>query len=544
MYDKIKIAIIDDGVCEDFFNTKVEEKREITDSNSVIKQKSFEPLNPNHGSICAGIIKKYSPNAPIVSIKILNKEGRGELKHLVKSIEWCIINGIKIVNLSLGSIYYVDSCELRKTVKRAVKKGIIIIAGCSNEGRITYPSCFSDVIGVKTDFFNPVKEGAYVYNNYPNDGIEITASSIHKLILNDGTTYFTKPSNSYATPFITAKVYEIVLDNPNICVDSVKAMLIRGAINKSEIRQFYLYKNIDWIEKALIVQLNNKRLNSFDEELAFEVMDLVYIECDCFCKVTERIDKYFRYNEDIFRSIDTLIIDVELAEKHLEFATSDFIKYIIDLDKNVVYIDDQEIHCEISVDSVNPTSKIWHPSIFNHLNNPAISEIDIPLIRIYDFTGRYYIKIMKNIQKRFIKDGYNPILATDSCYGILYGMNYAPLINQSLLKDFDPGGLKSICGLFGPDLLLYGVDATKKTTTYYEYINKSIETDINIFIIDEINKKFEDCIKISKKSDQKSIVILSAGFEESLKLYNDIRVFKACNTYVDKVYKYILSQYS
>lgn len=544
MYGTTKIAIIDDGVCEDFFNTELEEKIEITYDNKIIKQTSFAPLEPNHGSICAGIIKKYSPNAPIISIKLLNNDGRGELKQLVKAIQWCISKDIKIINLSLGTTYYEDSFELRRIVKMAVKKGIIIIAACSNEGRITYPSCFSDVIGVKTDIFNTVNEGEYVYNSYPNDGIEITTTGIHKLILKDGTAYFTKPFNSYATPFITAKVYGIVSDNPDICVENVKAQLIRDAFNRSEINRFYLYKNIDWVHEALVVQLNNKKLNDFDEKLVFKDKDSLFIECDCFCQATEKIEEYFRLHNDIFRSIDTVVIDGDMPKSHLDCRVSDFIKNIIALGKNVVHIDDEEIHCEISIDNANYKSKIWHPSIFNHLNTPVLAEIEIPVIRIYDFTGRYYIKVIRSLHKKFFKDGYNAVPATDSCYGILYGINYAPLISEALLKDIDPGGLKSICGLFAPDLLLYGIDATKKPASCYGYINKCFETDINIFIVDEFDKSLEDCIEISKSSAQKSIILLSDRFEENYKIYNDIKVFKIRNTYIDKVYKHILSYYS
>lgn len=543
MYGIVKIAIIDDGVYDDFFNTRMEEKIEITHTLNLMNQKDLPPQNPNHGSICAGIIKKYAPNASIVSIKILNNDGRGECKQLLKSIQWCMDNGIKVINLSLGTVHYEDRHELRKIVNKAVKKGMIIVSACSNEGIITYPSYLSNIIGVKADNEGYLNEGEYIYNIYPNDGIEITAVSIHKLSLKDGTDYYTQLCNSYATPFITAKVYSIVSGEPGICVENVKGVLMREALNRLQINRYYLYKDIDWVQNGLVVQLNNNKLQSFNENPVFKVKDIIPVKCDCFCETTRLIREYFHSHKNLISKIDTVVVVGDIAIKHYNSKVSDFIKSIIEMGKNVVYIDDREIHSTICIDNAGPKSKIWHPSIFNYLNTSILRKVEIPVIIIYDFTGRYYIKIIRGFEKKFIKNGYNPLSVSDSCYGILYGINYGPLINHSLLKDHDPGGLKSLCGLFDPELLFYGVDATDKANCYYDYMNKCFDIDLNIFVIDEFDKRLDDCIEISKNSGGKFLILLPSRFKEILKVYKDSRVFHMCNTYINNIYKYILDLY-
>ncbi len=110
----------------------------------------------------------------------------------------------------------------------AVQKGVIIVAACNNKNVYTYPASLSNVIGVKCDPEEQLKEGQYRYNPYPLDGIEITACSSHLIVKYDGIGKTTSCCNSFATPMITAIVYNILLKNSSLSLEEVKNRLEEG----------------------------------------------------------------------------------------------------------------------------------------------------------------------------------------------------------------------------------------------------------------------------------------------------------------------------
>jgi hypothetical protein len=182
------------------------------------------------------------------------------------------------------------------------------------------------------------------------------------------------------------------------------------------------------------------------------------------------------------------------------------IQEVLNYIKKIVYLDDREIGNEIKLHSLQPDIKIWHPSIFNYLNTPILKEVDIPLISINDFTGTNLIELIEDLQERFRKDDYNAVSAVDTCNGILYGMSYAPLYNKSIPND--PGRLKTLCGLYNPDVLIYGLNALNKGIDYLDQKNKFYEVDIDIIISVDYNNNVEDYINLRKKSGSQLILIM------------------------------------
>lgn len=505
----INIAIIDDGVNEKFYDIgNLEYNIEITPELKIIERCKYDRRLPSHATTCAAIIRKYSPQACLSSVKILNDERRGVRQQLIKALEWCVEMRIKIVNLSLGTTHYKDSGEIRESVNWAVARGIVIVAACSNRRVITYPAYFSNVIGVKCDLENELKEGQYKFNYYPNDGIDITASGKTLLCRYTGEEVFTEECNSYATPVITSKVYEIIGDNPDITIEEIKSELIKGATNRKEKNyKTYLYKEADWIENAVVFRFNNKKNNKFKLSRMFGTICTFDLNCNCLSSGAEQIKDYLkRLNEDGGK-VDTVIIDAENAQAgDSKYSSDKLIQEVLNYIKKIVYLDDREIGNEIKLHSLQPDIKIWHPSIFNYLNTPILKEVDIPLISINDFTGTNLIELIEDLQERFRKDDYNAVSAVDTCNGILYGMSHAPLYNKSIPND--PGRLKTLCGLYNPDVLIYGLNALNKGIDYLDQKNKFYEVDIDIIISVDYNNNVEDYINLRKKSGSQLILIM------------------------------------
>lgn len=103
------IAIIDDGISEYFESIgKLHFNIQIIDKNNAINIKN-NTTKITHGTICAAIIKKYNPDAFIGSLKIIDEDQHNcNIEKLIYALEWCLKESIKIINISLGTIKYVD----------------------------------------------------------------------------------------------------------------------------------------------------------------------------------------------------------------------------------------------------------------------------------------------------------------------------------------------------------------------------------------------------------------------------------------------------
>ncbi len=99
---------------------------------------------------------------------------------------------------------------------------MIIIAAYNNKRIYTCPASFDNVIGVKCDTTGTLKRSEYIYNTYSLDGIEVIANAKHNIIDNSGMVYTTSICNSYATPVVTALVYELIEKYPDITINEIK----------------------------------------------------------------------------------------------------------------------------------------------------------------------------------------------------------------------------------------------------------------------------------------------------------------------------------
>jgi len=108
-----------------------------------------------HGTAVAGMIGSTNPFAPgvapgaeIMSIRVLDGNGKGDAFTLAEGILTAVKNGADVINMSLGG--YGDSRVLREAVDYAVSQGVVMVAASGNDGasRLTYPAAYETVIGV------------------------------------------------------------------------------------------------------------------------------------------------------------------------------------------------------------------------------------------------------------------------------------------------------------------------------------------------------------------------------------------------------------
>ena len=263
------IAIVDSGVQNrsDFGN------RLIASVNlSTVPGNTSLDDERGHGTFVAGIaagaasdLAGAAPTAPIVSVKVMDKNGQAKTSDIINACQWILDNkaqyNIRVANFSLHSSYGTNF--YRDPLDRAVEKlwfgGVVVVAAAGNYGSATGPSGvkfspgndpFVITVGA-VDLGNSARANddtvpAFSAYGYTYDGFykpEIAAPGRYMVgpIPPTGSITTLKPLNmvgkeriqlsgtSFAAPVVSGTVAQMLARNPNWTPDQVKGALMRTA---------------------------------------------------------------------------------------------------------------------------------------------------------------------------------------------------------------------------------------------------------------------------------------------------------------------------
>jgi len=125
-----------------------------------------------------------APAAKVRPIKVLDKDGNGNMRNVAAGIRWAADNGCDFISLSMGAPIPVQ--EVRKAIQYAHKKGVITFCAAGNVGMTTdvfYPAAYPESIAIgaitedmhRAEFSNTGKNldflapGVDVYSTVPKN---------------------------------------------------------------------------------------------------------------------------------------------------------------------------------------------------------------------------------------------------------------------------------------------------------------------------------------------------------------------------------------
>ena len=145
----IGVAVIDSGVAQmPELRGRVIASKDFTDDRGIGQDQH------GHGTHVAGIIaasganrfdetRGVAPGANIISLKVLNAQGKGLAADVIQAIDWAVANraryNIRVINMSLGGAVtqsYRDD-PICQAVERAYRAGIVVVASAGNFGKTT-----------------------------------------------------------------------------------------------------------------------------------------------------------------------------------------------------------------------------------------------------------------------------------------------------------------------------------------------------------------------------------------------------------------------
>ena len=212
----IRVAVIDTGLpVHRDLDSQVVASANFTDS-------PIKDLVVGHGSHCAGIICAIendegvvgiAPKAELIIAKALGDDGSGSDDSLAKAIDWCIEQGVHVINMSLGAPASAEPyfSKTKAAVKRAYAKNIVIVCASGNEyaKEVGVPAKWDECIAVGA--VNDKKQKA----DFSNSGstLDFAASGVNIVSTFKNNSYASLSGTSMAAPQIAGIVALILSEH-------------------------------------------------------------------------------------------------------------------------------------------------------------------------------------------------------------------------------------------------------------------------------------------------------------------------------------------
>ncbi|MCY9517182.1 S8 family peptidase [Paenibacillus apiarius] len=231
----IKVAIVDTGI-------STHPDLNIAGGINTIRRGTPYQDDNGHGTHVAGTVAATgtgnmlygaAPQVELYAVKALDENGDGYVSDIVEGLEWCMKNKMDVINLSLGLSG--PSELLRSTVRRAYRKGIVLVASAGNKGgdadMIDDPASYPETIAVTaTDKNNQIT----VFSSR-GKGIDVAAPGEDIVSTNNMNGFSKDSGTSMAAPHVTGSVALMLASNSELTPQEVKSALMDTA---SELKGF------------------------------------------------------------------------------------------------------------------------------------------------------------------------------------------------------------------------------------------------------------------------------------------------------------------
>lgn len=100
-----------------------------------------------HGTAVAGAIHSLAPCAELLAVKIFDRALRTNIDAIERGIEWALLQGADLINLSLGTANRAHADRL----STLISQGAIWVSASTSSSAPAYPGSLPGVIGVEAD---------------------------------------------------------------------------------------------------------------------------------------------------------------------------------------------------------------------------------------------------------------------------------------------------------------------------------------------------------------------------------------------------------
>lgn len=224
----IKVAVIDDGIHEGMDSVFTTVNRCYVEKGR-LHQGTAEPIPPlSHGTICAAVIASKETDMELFDIRIF-EDGSAGMDDLITALEYCMSCGVQVINLSCGTLNYLDYKKVEHILNKLRRRNVMIVSAFSNQGILSFPAGCRGVFGVRADFGKCLKRGEYGFQEFTGGRLENSIVA-HMGTVAIGGSKLEVMANSYAAPVVTGEIVGILKNDPGCTFGQVlKRLILRGA---------------------------------------------------------------------------------------------------------------------------------------------------------------------------------------------------------------------------------------------------------------------------------------------------------------------------
>lgn len=177
-----------------------------------------------HGTACAGIIHRIAPEAELYSVRVLGQGLSGKGTVFAAGLRWAIENGMRVVNLSLGTTSPKYFAEFHHLVQDAYYHGTVLVTAANNMPIMSYPSLYAAAVSVACHDRAAGDDPLEFYCN-PDPPVEFGAPGVDVRVAWLDKGYATVTGNSFAAPHMTGIVARLLGSHPGLTPYQVKTVL-------------------------------------------------------------------------------------------------------------------------------------------------------------------------------------------------------------------------------------------------------------------------------------------------------------------------------
>ena len=175
-----------------------------------------------HGTHVAGIIALTAPRARLLIVRVLDAEGRGDVKTVAAGIRWAVAHGARVINMSLGMLRTSSAVSL--AIAEARLSGVVCVAAAGNEGA-AFPQEFPATSG-QTIAVAASDPGGYpaAWTSY-GSFVDLCAPGVAIRSAYPGGGYVLWSGTSMSAPFVSGTAALLLSLHPGWGLDQVMSRL-------------------------------------------------------------------------------------------------------------------------------------------------------------------------------------------------------------------------------------------------------------------------------------------------------------------------------
>ena len=139
----VRIAVVDSGINPDHPHV-AQVKGGVFFDKGIESPDFVDRLG--HGTAVAAVIHEKAPKADIYAVRIFNRRLSANIDTLMQGLEWCLANGMHVVNLSVGTANEKHRARFEDFLRRADASNMFVVSAAS-----MLPGMLEGAIGVESD---------------------------------------------------------------------------------------------------------------------------------------------------------------------------------------------------------------------------------------------------------------------------------------------------------------------------------------------------------------------------------------------------------